>query len=580
LTYQEQQSEEQTQTSKSTDKLVGTVLDGRFQIEEVLGSGGMSVVYKATQMRVNRHVAIKTLRLQLDSKPVYRERFQREISLLCTLNHPHIVTVYDCVIGADDQPYVVMDYLRGESLEALIARIGAMPVDRFARIAVQVCGALDHAHRKGVIHRDLKPGNIVLMDDDVDLIKVVDFGLAKLNQDNIRLTNSGELWASPPYMSPEQCTGKPEDERSDIYSFGCVMYEMLCGKDPFHYAQTVFELISTHVSVPPKTMTETNPAVEISPAIAAVVMKCLEKDPLNRYQNAIELRDALIHACAGPRGSADLLLLSNQSKSADQTKLESTTSGLSPSISFNMALDPLQGLSPEEAMAQSAAPAAKGVPLAGGATGGAGSLASAAAQKQAAPPTAPATNRAGGIDNVKPAADVRNIRSFEAPPAKSNIGSLIVAAVVGAAAVIGVAFAIPHMFGPHPAGTGGTPNTVLQQGNAGGGSATAGSATVPSESTAAAPVHPATVHQLTAVPKHSMPGHNTTTAAVVTVTQPAAPPPVTAPPRKSPVKTHVAAPPRHALPVKPKRAAKPAHASAGSQSNVWDALQLRRGRQQ
>src|SRR5580698_5306069 len=119
----------------------------------------MSVVYKATQLRVNRHVAIKTLRLQMDTKPIYRERFQREISLLCTLNHPHIVTVYDCVIGPDDQPYVVMDYLRGKSLEQLIKDSGAMPVDRCARIAVQVLSALDHAHRKGVIHRDLKPGN-------------------------------------------------------------------------------------------------------------------------------------------------------------------------------------------------------------------------------------------------------------------------------------------------------------------------------------------------------------------------------------------------------------------------------------
>ena len=138
--------------------MVGTILDGRFQIEDVLGSGGMSVVYKATQLRVNRHVAIKTLRVQLDTKAIYRERFQREISLLCALGHPHIVTVYDCLIGPDEQPYVVMDYLRGRSLEQLIKETGALSVERAVRIAVQVCSALEHAHRKGVIHRDLKPG--------------------------------------------------------------------------------------------------------------------------------------------------------------------------------------------------------------------------------------------------------------------------------------------------------------------------------------------------------------------------------------------------------------------------------------
>ncbi len=316
---------------KSRDPLVGTILDGRFQIEDVLGSGGMSVVYKATQLRVNRHVAIKTLRVQLDTKAIYRERFQREISLLCALGHPHIVTVYDCLIGPDEQPYVVMDYLRGRSLEQLIKETGALSVERAVRIAVQVCSALEHAHRKGVIHRDLKPGNIVLMDDETDFVKVVDFGLAKLNHDNRKLTQSGELWGSPPYMSPEQAKGTPEDERSDIYSFGGVLFEMLTGKDPFHNAVSIFELIQAHVATPPPTMRSVDPATTVPAKLEQVVLKAMAKEPINRFQNATEMLNAIIDACSGmsEREAGELRLLSDSGKnrgSASQVSLPTVQS--------------------------------------------------------------------------------------------------------------------------------------------------------------------------------------------------------------------------------------------------------------
>lgn len=348
---------------KRVDPLVGTVLDDRFEIEEVLGSGGMSVVYKANQLRVNRHVAVKTLRMQLDSKPIYRERFQNEINLLCALSHPNIVTVYDCVIGADDQPYVIMDYLRGRSLEVLIGQDGPMPVERFLRIAVQVCGALDHAHRKGVIHRDLKPGNIVLMDDESDFVKVVDFGLAKLNDTNRRLTQSGELWGSPPYMSPEHCQSKPEDERSDLYSFGAVMYEMLTGKDPFHFATSVYELIQIHINTPPPSLAETNPLVSVPADLEAVIFKTMAKLPEDRYQTASELRDALIAVSGGTNGrhSGDLLSLPTPSKSRSNSTGElftPTPSGnssitdpnvsASPSEHFRRALDPMRGINVDD----------------------------------------------------------------------------------------------------------------------------------------------------------------------------------------------------------------------------------------
>jgi serine/threonine-protein kinase len=335
--------------------MVGTVLGGRFQIEEVLGSGGMSVVYKATQLAVNRHVAIKTLRLQMDSKPIYRDRFQREISLLCALNHPHIVTVYDCVIGPDDQPYVVMDYLRGKSLEQLIKGDGAMPVERCARIAVQVLSALDHAHRKGVIHRDLKPGNIVLMDDETDFVKVVDFGLAKLNHDNRKLTQSGELWGSPPYMSPEQAMGKPEDERSDLYSLGAVLYEMLTGVDPFHYAVSVFELIQAHAKSEPPPIVEANAMVSIPPKLEQVIFKAMAKDPADRFQTAADMLSAVAEACSdvNSRDSGDLLLLADAGKARPTAERNASQSAQVPPEEdsggraedyFKRALNPFDGM--------------------------------------------------------------------------------------------------------------------------------------------------------------------------------------------------------------------------------------------
>jgi serine/threonine protein kinase len=184
----------------------------------------------------------------------------------------------------------------------------------------------------------------------------VDFGLAKLNQDNRKLTQSGELWGSPPYMSPEQAQGKPEDERSDIYSFGAVLYEMLTGKDPFHYAISVFELIQTHVKSIPPSIAEANPAVSIPPKLEQVVFKALAKDPADRFQTAAEMLNAIVEATAGMRSgeSGDLLLLADTGRSrvpageSNGTFAKDVGDQARPDDLFKRALDPMRGMTAAE----------------------------------------------------------------------------------------------------------------------------------------------------------------------------------------------------------------------------------------
>lgn len=272
-------------------KLIGRRIDS-YDILEILGVGGMGVVYKAIQQPSERLVAIKTLRVGSLLKPVLVQRFQREIQTIAKLNHPNIVTVYDCLIDEEGQPYVVLDYLKGKSIDQLLVRGRYIPQKRAIKLFVQVCNALEHAHRQGIVHRDLKPGNIMLLDDETDYVKVVDFGLAKLG-DSERLTNTGELWGSPPFMAPEQCTGADVDNRTDIYSLAAVMYEALTGK-PIFESTSIFELIQKQVHGIPCSFQEANPDVNISPRLEQVVFRALEKDPNQRFQSIEEFREELL----------------------------------------------------------------------------------------------------------------------------------------------------------------------------------------------------------------------------------------------------------------------------------------------
>lgn len=520
---------------KSRDPLVGTVLDGRFHIDDVLGSGGMSVVYLATQTRVNRQVAIKTLKLAMDSKEIYRERFDREISLLCSLAHPHIVTVYDCIFDEEQQPFVVMDYLRGRSLEALIKEEGALDVDRFARIAVQVCSALEYAHKNGVIHRDLKPGNLVLMDDEMDFVKVVDFGLAKLNEEGRKLTQSGELWGSPPYLSPEQCIGKTEDARSDIYSFGCVMYEMLTGKDPFHTGTTIYELIQLHVNTPPPKMCDINPFLKMPAELEAVIFKAMAKDPKDRYQSAQDLSNAIVKACAegNSRESGNLKIMAGGSSGGQPNPVSQASVGMNAN-NFNMALDPMAGMSIEDAFLDKSSPKTTETTLPD-------------STDKAAPTRQLARERFSDLES-------------EREPKKTSAGKMI---IVGFAAVLFCAialFAVASMkSGKTETASNSTAAPTMKQ-NAPKTDETV-TGTSPSQASPAATKQPENV---------SAPA-STDGSPNLSPSIRSAPPPVRA---KTPQKVRVA--PRIKQPVNAKRAApsRPAtSAGAGKSSKPWDALQ-------
>lgn len=272
--------------------MIGYLLDGRYELLEAIGSGGMSIVYRARLNNVNKLFAIKTLNIQVQAKDNVRERFHREIDLLLKLEHPHIVSVQDCLYGPNSQPYLVMDLLRGVSLEQELAKCGALSADRVRKIMIQVCAALKYAHQHSVVHRDLKPGNIMLLENEADFVKVLDFGLALIGENTRKITQSGEFWGSPPYASPEQVKGNTTDNRSDIYSLGCVMYELLTGKDPFCGAG-LYELLNKHVNETPAPLAVTKPDIQVAPEMERIVFKCMEKEPQDRFQTVGELQSAL-----------------------------------------------------------------------------------------------------------------------------------------------------------------------------------------------------------------------------------------------------------------------------------------------
>jgi len=276
----------------------GTLFDEKYEILEVLGEGGMSVVYKARHVLMKNIVAIKLLKARYASDSATMLRFQREGQAVSRLNHPSIVRVYDFGISREGHPFLVMEYFEGQSLLALIAEKGPLPLNKAVSIYSQVARALASAHTNTVIHRDLKPSNIVVLDPEspTPTVKIVDFGLAKVFDEEEagqhKLTQTGDIFGSPSYMSPEQCQGKKVDDRSDMYSMGCLMYEGLTGDLPFR-GENLFLVFKKHVEDTPRNFKAVAPQLKDLALIEPVVFKCLAKAPSDRYQTMDQLAQAL-----------------------------------------------------------------------------------------------------------------------------------------------------------------------------------------------------------------------------------------------------------------------------------------------
>jgi serine/threonine protein kinase len=285
----------QSQRRPDSD-LPGSIIDGRYRIEEMIGSGGMSTVYRAKHLQLDRDVALKMLRPDATAGSRLLERFIQEARAESSLKHPNVLNAHALGINEEHQLYLVTDYLHGQSLSAVL-RKGPLPQDTARKIFLQICDGLAHAHAKGVIHRDLKPSNVMILNGiDDPLVKIVDFGIAKLTNSEKsaqqQLTQSGMILGSPAYMSPEQCLGMPLDARADIYSFGCLMFETLTGRLPFT-GDTEYGVLQQHITANPPAFGDIDPETTVSPDIEAIVRKCLSKECESRYTSCSELKDAL-----------------------------------------------------------------------------------------------------------------------------------------------------------------------------------------------------------------------------------------------------------------------------------------------
>jgi serine/threonine-protein kinase len=261
---------------------------------ELVGRGGMGSVYKARDRATGELRALKVLRSELNTNRAAMKRFEQEVNAAVTLRHPNLVYVYNLSHTKDGVPFMVMNFIDGEGLDAVIKYDRFIPTERALNIFVQTAKALEHAHAQGIIHRDMKPSNILVSrtTNGEEHVAVVDFGIAKIIAPNIEqtaLTQTGELFGSPLYMSPEQCSGTSLDARSDIYSFGCVMYEVLCGKPPFQ-EENPFQLMLKQVHHEPLAMRVTNPSLTINRNLEYIVMRCLQKEAIDRYQTITEVR--------------------------------------------------------------------------------------------------------------------------------------------------------------------------------------------------------------------------------------------------------------------------------------------------
>lgn len=290
------------------DPYLGTTFDRRYKIEQIIGEGGMGFVYLARHKAIDKRVAIKVLRRDMARDRENVERFAQEARAASSIGNPHIVDISDFGDLPDGSTYFVMEYLDGVSLSRILDKERRLSVDRICDIAIQIADGLAAAHERGIVHRDLKPDNILLVTrgSATDFVKILDFGIAKVQSTEEKLTMAGAVFGTPHYMSPEQSAGTPVDARTDIYSLGVMMYELQCGQLPFN-ADNFMAILSQHMYQAPAPVREVYP--DCSPTLEAVILKCMSKKPEARYASMAELRSDLEKVKRGeiPNAVAELV---------------------------------------------------------------------------------------------------------------------------------------------------------------------------------------------------------------------------------------------------------------------------------
>ena len=273
--------------------MIGTILNDRWRIVAELGRGGMGEVFLAEHLELRRQEALKILMPSIAADPQFVSRFRREARAVNRLRHPNIVALYDFGQVADGRFYLSMEYAPGESVFRLLRKTETVPPARALHLLSQLAYGLHHAHSRGVVHRDLKPGNMIVCADDV--LKILDFGMAKITTpdylETTPLSAGNVIWGTAKYMSPERATGVATDPRSDLYAIGCIGFELLVGTTPFNGNPQ--EVLHAHLTQKVEPPSAWRTSQNIPPELDAVILRCLEKDPADRYQNAADLYAAL-----------------------------------------------------------------------------------------------------------------------------------------------------------------------------------------------------------------------------------------------------------------------------------------------
>ncbi|WP_446223722.1 Stk1 family PASTA domain-containing Ser/Thr kinase [Nocardia sp. IBHARD005] len=282
-------------------------LSSRYELGEIIGFGGMSEVHRARDVRLSRDVAIKVLRADLARDPTFYLRFKREAQNAAALNHPAIVAVYDtgeATVDGGPLPYIVMEYVEGDTLRDIVRGKGPLAPRKAMEVVADVCAALDFSHKAGIVHRDMKPANIMI--NRAGAVKVMDFGIARAIADSANpMTQTAAVIGTAQYLSPEQARGETVDARSDVYSVGCVLFEILTGQPPFTGDSPV-AVAYQHVKEDPPLPSSVNPGVPRE--LDSVILKAMAKNPANRYQTAAEMRADLIRVLGGQKPSAPVVM--------------------------------------------------------------------------------------------------------------------------------------------------------------------------------------------------------------------------------------------------------------------------------